>query len=275
MTGTYLIAEVIGGFMTGSLALLSDAAHMLTDVMALVIALIAIRIGRRAADSKRTYGYRRFEILAAALNAVVLFLVALYILVEAYKRFQNPPDIESGAMMAVAAVGLLVNIISMRMLSKGSENSLNMKGAYLEVLSDMVGSIGVILAGLIIKYTGWWQVDPILAVLIGLWVLPRTWTLLSESLNVLLEGIPKGMEMEKLIDELKAIDGVVEVHDVHVWTITSGANTMTAHLVVNTYPHDDAVRRKAQEVVERHHIEHSTFQVEALSEVGGNHLKGY
>lgn len=275
MTGTYLVAEVVGGLMTGSLALLSDAAHMMTDVMALVIALIAIRIGRRVADAKRTYGYRRFEILAAALNAVVLFLVALYILVEAYKRFQNPPDIQSGAMMAVAAVGLLVNIISMRMLSKGSENSLNMKGAYLEVLSDMVGSVGVILAGLIIKYTGWWQVDPILAVLIGLWVLPRTWTLLSESLNVLLEGIPKGLEMEKLIDELKAIDGVVEVHDVHVWAITSGSNTMTAHLVVNTYPNDDTVRRKALEVVERHHIEHSTFQIEAQAEVGKNHLNGY
>lgn len=222
LTGTYLIAEVVGGLLTGSLALLSDAAHMLTYVMALVIALIAIRIGQRAADRRRTFGYRRFEILAAAANAVVLFLVALYIMVEAYKRFQTPPDIESGWMMAVAAVGLLINIISMRMLTGSGEHSLNMKGAYLEVLADMVGSIGVIIAALIIRYTGWWQVDPILAVLIGLWVLPRTWKLLSESLNILLEGVPQGIELDKIHNELAALSGVKEVHDLHIWAITSG-----------------------------------------------------
>jgi cobalt-zinc-cadmium efflux system protein len=262
LTGGFLIVEVIGGLWTGSLALLSDAAHMLTDVVALIIALLAIRIGKRAADDRRTYGYKRFEILAAAFNAVVLFLVAFYILYEAYQRFQNPPDIEAGWMMGVAAVGLAINIISMRMLAASSEHSLNVKGAYLEVLSDMVGSIGVIVAALIIQYTGWWQVDPILAVLIGFWILPRTWKLLSESLNILLEGVPMGVDMKKLQADLAAIPGVVEVHDLHVWAITSGQNSLTAHLLLTTDAAGVALMEQAQTVVKAHGIDHSNFQVE-------------
>lgn len=265
LTGTFLIVEVVGGLLTGSLALLSDAAHMLTDFMALLVALVAIRIGKRAADSKRTYGYKRFEILAAALNAVVLFLVAFYILYEAYQRFQSPPDIEAGWMMAVAAVGLVVNIISMRMLAQSSEHSLNVKGAYLEVLSDMVGSIGVIIAALIIKFTGWWQVDPILAVLIGFWILPRTWKLLSESLNILLEGVPLGIDMDKLRADLTAIPGVMEVHDLHVWAITSGNNSLTAHLLLRSDAANVALMEQAQAVVKAHKIDHSNFQIEVTA----------
>lgn len=265
LTGTFLIVEVIGGLWTGSLALLSDAAHMLTDFMALLVALVAIRIGKRAADNKRTYGYKRFEILAAALNAVVLFLVAFYILYEAYKRFQSPPDIEAGWMMAVAAVGLVVNIISMRMLAQSSEHSLNVKGAYLEVLSDMVGSIGVIIAALIIKFTGWWQVDPILAVLIGFWILPRTWKLLSESLNILLEGVPLGIDMDKLRADLAAIPGIREVHDLHVWAITSGSNSLTAHLLLESAAANVALMEQAQAVVKAHKIDHSNFQLEVAA----------
>lgn len=271
LTGTFLIVEVIGGFWTGSLALLSDAAHMLTDVMALVIALIAIRIGKRAADNKRTYGYKRFEILAAAFNAVVLFLVAFYILYEAYQRFQSPPDIEAGWMMAVAVAGLIINIISMRMLMKSSEHSLNVKGAYLEVLSDMVGSIGVIVAALIIKFTGWWQVDPILAVLIGFWILPRTWKLLSESLNILLEGVPLGFDMKKLHDDLVALPGMSEVHDIHVWAITSGSNTMTAHLLIKEGVATANLLELAQAVAKAHGIEHSNFQVETAIHVAAEY----
>lgn len=265
LTGTFLVIEVIGGLLTGSLALLSDAAHMLTDFMALLIALVAIRIGKRAADDKRTYGYKRFEILAAAFNAVVLFLVAFYILYEAYQRFQSPPDIEAGWMMAVAAVGLVVNIISMRMLAQSSEHSLNVKGAYLEVLSDMVGSIGVIVAALIIKFTGWWQVDPILAVLIGFWILPRTWKLLSESLNILLEGVPLGVNMDKLRADLAAIPGILEVHDLHVWAITSGSNSLTAHLLLKSDAANVALMEQAQAVVKAHKIDHSNFQVEVAA----------
>lgn len=275
LTGTYLLAEVAGGIWTGSLALLSDAAHMLTDVMALVIALIAVRIGNKPADLRRTFGYRRFEILAAAFNAVVLFGVAIYILYEAAQRFKTPPDIESGWMMAIAAVGLVINIISLYVLQGGKDSSLNLKAAYLEVLSDMLGSVAVIIAGLIIRYTGWWQADPILAVMIGLWVLPRTWKLLVESTNILLEGVPESIEMQKLLDELKALPGVVDVHDMHVWAITSGENSLTVHLVVSAYPSDGVLRQQALEVVKKHNIEHANFQIETAAENGADHLNDH
>lgn len=260
LTGTYLVAEVIGGIVTGSLALLSDAAHMLTDVMALVVALVAIRIGQRAADPKRTFGYYRFEILAAAFNAAVLFVVAIYILYEAYRRFYEPPQIQSGGMLIVAAIGLVVNAASMWILRSGSEASLNMKSAYLEVWSDALGSIAVIAAALIIRYTGWAPIDPILAVLIGLWVLPRTWKLLGESINVLLEGVPKGIELEKLHDALGAISEVREVHDLHVWSLTSGRNSMTVHLVADSP--STALVAEAQRIAREHHIEHASIQLD-------------
>lgn len=261
LTGSFLIAEVVGGIITGSLALLSDAAHMMTDVMALVIALFAIKIGSRPADLRRTYGYRRLEILAAALNAAVLFLVAFYIMYEAWQRFQNPPPIATTGMLVIAGIGLVVNLISMRVLQGGGD-SLNMKAAYMEVFSDMLGSVGVIAAALIIKFTGWWQVDPILAVLIGLWVLPRTWRLLSESMNILMEGVPAGMEMQKLLDDLKLLPGVSDVHDLHVWSVTSGQHSLTAHLTVATYPSDTVLLMKAREVAKAHGIEHTNFQIE-------------
>ncbi len=261
LTGGFLIAEVIGGILTGSLALLSDAAHMMTDVMALIIALIAIKIGNRPADLRRTFGYRRLEILAAALNAAILFIVAFYIMYEAWRRFQDPPEIASTGMLVIAGIGLIVNLISMRML-RGSGDSLNMRAAYMEVFADMIGSVGVIMAALIIKYTGWWQVDPILAVLIGLWVLPRTWKLLSESLNILLEGVPLGLDTKKLHSELAALAGTVEVHDVHVWAITSGSNNVTAHLFIRPDANPSDLLDKAQAVAKSHGIEHTNFQVE-------------
>ncbi len=180
LTSTFLVIEVVGALMTGSLALLSDAAHMFTDAAALAIALLAVRMGRKAADDARTYGYARFEILAAAFNAVLLFLVALYILYEAYRRLSQPQEIASVGMLGVAVAGLVINLISMRILSSGKDESLNLKGAYLEVWADMLGSLGVILGAVVIYFTGWSWVDSVVAVLIGLWVVPRTWTLLSE-----------------------------------------------------------------------------------------------
>lgn len=262
LTGLFLIAEVVGGLLTGSLALLSDAAHMMTDVMALVIAIMAIKIGNRPADDLRTYGYRRVEILAAVVNAVVLFLVAIYILYEAYERFITPPTVKSTGMMVIAAIGLVVNLICMRVLATGSEKSLNMKGAYLEVFADMLGSIGVILAGAIIYFTGWQQVDPILAVFIGFWVVPRTWHLLSESVNILLEGVPHGIELQKILSELSALEGIIEIHDLHVWAITSGHNSLTAHLLVKSYPEDDRLLQQARVVAKRYGINHTNFQIE-------------
>jgi cobalt-zinc-cadmium efflux system protein len=267
LTGGFMLAEAIGGYLTNSLALLSDAAHMLTDTAALAIALVAIRIGKRAADARRTFGYARFEILAAAFNAVVLFLVALYILWEAVDRFRNPPPIQSGAMMVIAAIGLVVNVISMRLLQGGSEASLNVKGAYLEVWSDMLGSVGVLLAGATIALTGWKPIDPIIAVLIGFWVLPRTWILLRDSLNILLEGVPPGVVLQDIEDEILATPGVTGVHDLHVWAVSSGKSVLTAHIVRSEKIGTDSMllEQVRTRLIERFHIHHATLQIEAVA----------
>ena len=196
LTGTFLIAELVGAWLFNSLALLSDAAHMFTDAAALAIALAAIRIGQRPADKKRTYGYRRFEILAAAFNALLLFAVAAYVLYEGIQRFMTPQPVQSLGMLGVAAVGLLVNLIAMRVLVGGKDDSLNVKGAYLEVWADMLGSLGVIGAAILIYVTGWSWVDPIVAIAIGLWVLPRTWILLRDTTNILLQGVPRDMDLD-------------------------------------------------------------------------------
>lgn len=231
LTSTILIAETIGGIVTGSLALISDAAHMLTDAAALAIALAAIRIGRRAADRKRSFGYYRFEILAAAFNALMLFGVAVYILYEAYSRLGNPPEIQSTSMLAFAAVGLVANLVSIRILSAGKDKSLNMKGAYLEVWSDLLGSAGVIAGALVIRYTGWSWVDSAVAIAIAIWVLPRTWTLLRASINILLEGVPDEIDIEKLRAALFEVGGIKSIHDLHVWAITTGKVSLAVHVV--------------------------------------------
>lgn len=265
-TAGFMVAEVIGGIATGSLALVADAAHMATDVFGLAIAIIAIRLGRRPADRRRTYGYERFEILAAAFNAVLLFAVAGYIIFEAYRRLYEPPQINSTGMFIIAALGLGVNLFSMRMLSASKNESLNVKGAYLEVLSDLLGSIGVILAAVIIRYTGWPWVDSAVAILIGLWVIPRTWTLLKESGNVLLEGAPDGLDLEIVYGELLRLPGVTDVHDLHVWSLTSGRVAMTAHLVV-PYPvkSSDVLIGSARTMLDdRFGIDHVTLQVEGV-----------
>lgn len=264
LTSTFLIAEAIAGVMTNSLALISDAAHMFTDAAALAISLAAIRIGRRQADTKRSFGYYRFEILAAAVNAILLFMVAMYILLEAWQRLQDPPEIASGAMLLVAVLGLAINLISMRLLSAGKDASLNVKGAYLEVWSDMLGSIGVIVGALLIRWTGATWIDSVVAVAIGLWVLPRTWILLTASLNVLLEGVPDGIALAAVQTKIRAVPGVASVHDLHVWAITSGKVSLTVHVVCDA-GHSDlealliAVRH---EIANEFHIHHSTVQVE-------------
>lgn len=231
LTTTFLVVELVGGILTHSLALISDAAHMFTDTAALGIALAAIRVAKRIADKRRTFGYHRFEILAAAFNAMLLFGVAVYIVYEAYLRLKSPPQIQSTGMLAIAVVGLVVNLISMRVLVGGREGSLNVKGAYLEVWSDMLGSIGVIVGAILIKYMGWVWVDSAVAILIGLWVLPRTWTLLKSSINILLEGVPEDVDLEKVKQLILSAPGVVSLHDLHVWALTSGKTSLTTHLV--------------------------------------------
>lgn len=263
LTSVYLVAEVVGGLYFKSLALLSDAAHMLTDVAALVIAILAISLGKKAADDKRTFGYRRFEVLAASFNAVLLFIVAIYILVTAVQRFRNPEPIQSVGMLIVATVGLLVNIVSMRMLQSGQEKSFNVKGAYLEVWADMIGSLGVILAAVAIRFTGKLWLDPVVAVAIGFWVLPRTWRLLRDTGNVLLEGVPEGLHLPEIRKAINSVSGVVALHDLHVWSTSNEEVSCTAHVVVSTSDSADTTRGQVEDVLRKQfHIEHCTIQTE-------------
>ena len=263
LTGGFMLAEVIGGILTGSLALISDAAHMLTDTAGLAIALVAIRIAQKPADSRRTFGYQRFEILAAAFNALMLFGVGFYILYEGYQRFFEPVEVQSLAMIGIAAGGLVVNLISARLLSAGKNVNLNMRGAYLEVWSDMLGSLGVILAGGLIYATGWTWIDPIVAVAIGLWVLPRTWTLLKETMNVLLEGVPSGVDLHAVAAKIESAPGVASLHDLHVWSLTSDQPSLSAHVVLVEGADADVTRLTVAALLdEAFHIEHATIQTE-------------
>ncbi|OHE83331.1 MAG: cation diffusion facilitator family transporter [Lysobacterales bacterium RIFOXYA1_FULL_69_10] len=265
LTATFLVAEVVGGVLTNSLALLSDAAHMGTDVIALSIALVAVRLARRPPDAKRTYGYARMEAIGAMINGGLLFLVAGYILWEAVRRFQQPPEVAPTGMMVVASLGLVVNLISMRLLKAGSGESLNVKGAYLEVWADMLGSVGVLAGAVIIMFTGYQIVDPIIAVLIGLWVLPRTWTLLREAGQILMQGVPAGLDLEAVRSALLEHPGVAEIHDLHAWALGSKEPVLTVHVVANdTASAGDKFRVELVSMLEeRFKIKHATVQIEA------------
>lgn len=264
LTASFLIAEVIGALVTNSLALLSDAAHMMTDVIALGISLVAVRLSRRPADAKRTYGYARMEAIGAMINGGLLFIVAGYILWEAVGRFRQPPEVASTGMLVIASIGLVINLISMRLLKAGSGTSLNVRGAYLEVWSDMLGSVGVIIGALIIRFTGLAVADPIIAVLIGLWVLPRTWTLLRQAGHVLMQGVPAGMELEAIRAMLLVHPGVREIHDLHVWALGSQQPVLTAHVVLQDGGVDaEQMQRALAAALEREfNVHHATLQVE-------------
>ena len=271
LTLFFLFVEVAGGILTNSLALLSDAAHMMTDVIALGVSLFAVRLARKPADAKRTYGYARMEAIGAMINGGLLFLVAGYILWEAVGRFREPPHVASTGMLVVAGLGLVVNLISMQLLRAGAGDSLNMKGAYLEVWSDMLGSVGVILGALAIRFTGWTVIDPIIAVLIGLWVLPRTWVLLRQAGHVLMQGVPAGVNLDAVRDAMQAQPGVAAVHDLHVWALGSREPILTAHvLLANDAADTDGIRITMAEMLhERFDIDHATLQLE------GRHCGGH
>lgn len=263
LTLFYLIVEAVGGLWTGSLALLADAGHMLTDVAGVGLALLAIWFAEKPASDKNTYGFYRVEILAALTNAVVLILISLYILYEAYERFLNPPEVQSGMMIGIAVVGLVVNLIGVYVLRSGSGESLNMKGAYFEVLSDMLTSIGVIIAGLIMLATGWYYADPLISAGIGLFILPRTWSLLKDAVNVLIEGTPADVDITELRKSLERIEGVAGIHDLHVWSLTSGVNAMSCHAVlINDNEHDAVMMRIHDFVTKNYKISHVTVQTE-------------
>ena len=263
LTTTFLIAELVGSYLFNSLALLSDAAHMFTDSAALAIALAAIRIGQKAPDDARTFGYRRFEILAAAFNALLLFAVAVYVLWEGVARFFQPVEVKSTGMLAVATVGLIVNILAMRLLSAGKEGSLNVKGAYLEVWADMLGSLGVIVGAIVIMLTGWQWVDPIVAIGIGFWVLPRTWTLLKDTTQILLEGVPAGLELSEVRSAIEALPGVRSTHDLHAWSMATDDPTLSVHVELEESSDFETVRLAVSELLgSRFKIHHTTIQVE-------------
>ncbi|SUX48252.1 cation diffusion facilitator family transporter [Chryseobacterium indoltheticum] len=263
LSGTYLIAEVIGGIATKSLALLADAAHMLTDVVGLLLAFIAIKIGERKASPKKTFGYYRTEILAAVINAVVLLGISIFVLYEAFQRFKNPPEVQSGSMMIVAGIGLVVNIIGILIIRKDSNASLNMKGAYFEVLSDMLTSVGVMIAGVIMLTTQWYYADPIISAAIGLLIIPRTLKLLMEAVNVLLEGTPKDVDISKLRASLEELPGIKEIHDLHVWSLTSGVNAMSAHVIADDNKNrNELLQILIDKATTDFKITHTTFQIE-------------
>ena len=271
LTTTFLVIEFIAGIITQSLALLSDAAHMFTDAAALAIALAAIKIAKRPADNKRTFGYQRFEILAALFNASMLFFVAMYILYEAYQRFTQPPEIQSIGMLVVASIGLVINLISMKILMSSATESLNMKGAYLEVLSDALGSLGVIIGAVIIYFTNWYWVDTIIAIAIGFWVLPRTWILLKQSINILLEGVPEEVDIEKLRNDLLALDGVESIHQLKVWAITSKNIHLTVHLFAPNADRKQLHYAAAEMLSHEHGIAEVTLQIEDDAEMNCQH----
>lgn len=263
LTTAFMIAEVVGGLWTGSLALLADAAHMLTDAGGLALALIAIRFAERPATPEKTFGYVRAEVLSALTNAVVLLLLTVYILYEAYQRFQNPPEIIGGPMLVVAVVGLCVNLVSMKLLAGGSSESLNVKGAYFEVLSDMLGSLGVIVAAIVVLVTGWTIVDPIVGAGIGLFIVPRTWSLMKQAIHILMEGTPPEVDRALVEAKLVAIPGVIAVDDLHIWTITSGLDAMSCHLVVDDMSKAAAVLTAASATMRTEFgLAHTTIQIE-------------
>lgn len=266
---TFFVVEAIAGFATNSLALLSDAGHMLTDVIGLGMALAAIQLATRferntsQSRSNHTFGLYRLEILAAFVNALLLFGVAIWVLVEAGRRLFGEPEVLGVPMLIVATLGLIANIVAFLLLREGSKESLNVEGAYLEVLADTIGSVGVIIAAVLLEVFGWAWIDPVIGAGIGLWILPRTWRLGRRAVRILLQAAPDDIDLDALCADLEAIDGVVDVHDLHVWTLTSEMDAASAHLMTTTDTDSHAVLDRARDVLaDTYGITHGTFQVE-------------
>ena len=272
LTSTFVVAEVLGGLLTGSLALLADAGHMLSDALSLGIALFAVWLAGRPATPNRSFGYKRAEILAALFNGATLVAISIWIFVEAYGRFFEPPEILGGWMLAVAALGLVVNVAGVMILWRSGGESLNLQGALRHVMADVLGSVGAIAAALVILATGWWYADPIISVLIGLLVLGSSWRLVRDSINILLEGTPSGIDAGEVGRSMVGVPGVSVVHDLHVWTITSGYPALAAHVLVGRDEDCHARRRDLEEILAREYgIEHTTLQVD---HVGDHTAKG-
>ena len=263
ITVTILAAEVAGALLSGSLTLLADAGHMLMDAGGIALALLAIRFGQRSPSQARTFGYLRLEILAAAFNALLLFGIGVFVIVEAVRRLIHPPEVASGIMLIFGIVALGGNACSLLLLRRGQGASLNVKGAFLEVLSDFLGAATVIAAAVVIAATGFERADPIASLLIGVLILPRTWQLLRQAADVLLEATPKDVDLDDVRRHMLETSGVIDVHDLHAWTITSGVNVLSAHVIVASNELGGRVLDQLGGCLADHFdIEHSTFQIE-------------
>ena len=263
LTTAYFFAEVIGGLFTGSLALLADAGHMLADIFGLTMSFAAVRMAARPATPRRTFGFHRAEILAAVANAVLLLGIAGFILYEAWQRFSQPAAVQSLPMLLVAIGGLVVNLIGFKVLHGSAGESLNMRGALLEVVADLLGSVAAIVAALTIMLTGWYPIDPLVSVLIALFILPRAWGLLRTGLDVLLEATPAHLDLDHVVTAMGRVPGVTAVHDVHAWTIASGYVAMSAHVQANGRPSADVLHDLQSLLREELHVQHVTLQVES------------
>lgn len=261
---TFMLVEAVAAWLTGSLALLSDAGHMFTDVLGIGMALAAIIAASKASrEGQRTFGLYRMEVLAALANAVLLFGVAIYVLIESIRRFSEPPEVMAGPMLVVAIAGLLANIGAFFLLRSGSQESLNVRGAYLEVLGDLFTSVGVIVAASVIALTDWWYADPIIAVAVGLFILPRTYRLGQAAVRILVQAAPPHLDVTAVRDALRAVHGVADVHDLHVWTLTSGMEVASAHLILDGDADlADVLAASRQVLHDRFAIEHATLQAE-------------
>jgi cobalt-zinc-cadmium efflux system protein len=262
----YFFAELIAGFLTNSLALLSDAGHMLSDVGAMALSLFAFRMAQRPATHHSTFGFHRVEILAALFNGLTLWFIVGVIFAAAYGRIFHPPKVESYGMVIVAVLGLAVNIAAAAILHAGHHHNLNMRGAFLHVVSDAIGSVGAVAAGLIMMSTGWYLADPLISIFIGALILFSSWSLIKDSFSVLMQAVPKGIRLEEVRETIEGVDGVAKVHDLHVWAVTSDIYTLSAHAVVENGGEFHQVLNDIEDTLKkRFHIEHTTIQLETES----------
>ncbi|WP_326727486.1 cation diffusion facilitator family transporter [Streptomyces phaeochromogenes] len=267
ITLTVMVVEIVGGIVANSLALVADAAHMATDALGLAMALLAIHFANRPPSGNRTFGYARAEILAALANCLLLLGVGGYVLYEAIQRFVTPAETEGGLTAVFGLIGLVANMISLSLLMRGQKDSLNVRGAFLEVAADALGSLAVLVSAVLVLTTGWQAADPVASIVIGLMIVPRTWKLLRETLNVLLEAAPEDVDMAAVRSHIRALPGVEDVHDLHAWTITSGLPVLSAHVVVgaealDTIGHEKMLHELRTCLGEHFDVEHCTFQLE-------------
>jgi cobalt-zinc-cadmium efflux system protein len=269
LTGAYTLCEIVGGWLTGSLALLADAGHMLGDSAALGLALVAAWLAGRPATPERSFGYRRAEILAALANGVALAVIAIWVFVEAVRRLDHPREILGGWMLVVALIGLVVNAVAAGILSRAGDN-LNVRAALRHVFADLAGSVGVVIAAVVVLTTGWERADSVAGMAIGVLILGSSWSIVRDSVSILLEATPPGIDADEVGRRMAALDGVVEVHDLHIWTITSGFPTLSAHVLVRRGDDCHLRRRELEQLLERDFgLQHTTLQVEHVGERSG------